>query len=421
MLKVALRNLFRDRTRAAMMVKLALRNVFRHRARTAMTLAAIVFGVVGLILSGGFVRDIFVQLGEALIHSQTGHLQILRQGYYTAGSRQPEKFLIPNSAALRAKIGKMAEVDDVMARVNFAGLLNNGRTDWPVIGEGVEPDKEAKLGSHVRILKGRALGDRDRNGIVVGQGVAQALKIAPGDRVTLLVNAAEGALNSLDLVVIGVFQSFSRDFDARAIRIPLALAQELLRSKDVNGLVVSLKRTEDTEGIAARIGGELAGQPLEVRTWIELNNFYAKTVHLYERQFGILRLIILAMVLLSVANSVNMSMFERQGEFGTMMALGNPGRHVFRLILVESVLLGAIGSLIGVLVGVILAVAISAVGITMPPPPNADLGYTAHIRIAAGDVAVALAVGFLATTLAAILPAMRVSRTPVVDALRANV
>jgi putative ABC transport system permease protein len=94
---------------------------------------------------------------------------------------------------------------------------------------------------------------------------------------------------------------------------------------------------------------------------------------------------------------------------------------VFRLILAESVLLGAIGSLIGLVVGVALAAAISAVGIPMPPPPNADLGYTAHIRIALADVAIAVAVGVLATTLAAILPAVRVSRTPVVDALRENV
>jgi putative ABC transport system permease protein len=73
------------------MLKLALRNIFRHRFRTTMTLAAIVFGVCGLVLSGGFVRDIFIQLAEALIHSQSGHLQVSRSGYFSHGSRTPEK------------------------------------------------------------------------------------------------------------------------------------------------------------------------------------------------------------------------------------------------------------------------------------------------------------------------------------------
>ena len=52
----------------------ALRNVFRQRARSAGTLAAISLGVAGLILAGGFVQDVFVQLGEAVIHSQSGHI-----------------------------------------------------------------------------------------------------------------------------------------------------------------------------------------------------------------------------------------------------------------------------------------------------------------------------------------------------------
>ena len=77
---------------------------------------------------------------------------------------------------------------------------------------------------------------------------------------------------------------------------------------------------------------------LEVKTWIELNDFYEKTVEMYKGQFGVLQLIILVMVLLSVANSVNMSIFERTGEFGTMMALGNRRSQMFRLIIVENLI-----------------------------------------------------------------------------------
>jgi putative ABC transport system permease protein len=160
---------------------------------------------------------------------------------------------------------------------------------------------------------------------------------------------------------------------------------------------------------------------LEVRTWVELNDFYEKTIALYDQQFGFLQLIILGMVLLSVANSVNMSVFERVGEFGTMVALGNRTGHVRRLILAETAMLGVIGSVIGVALGIGLAAAISAIGIPMPPPPNANLGYTGFIRVVPGVLALAFAVGFAATLLAAVLPAMRVSRMPVVDALRANV
>jgi putative ABC transport system permease protein len=65
-----------------------------------------------------------------------------------------------------------------------------------------------------------------------------------------------------------------------------------------------------------------------------------------------------------------------------------------------------------------LALGISAIGIPMPPPPNANVGYTALIRIVPSTVLVSFLIGFGATVLAAIFPARKVSATPVVDALR---
>ena len=402
------------------MLKLASRNIFRQKVRTGMTLAAIMFGVVGLILSGGFIQDIFIQLGEALIHSQSGHLQVVKKGYFTYGSRSPEKYLVAEPEALRKKIAGIPGIDDVLVRVNFSGLLNNGRTDWPIIAEGIEPDKEAKLGSFMQIVQGRQLTDKDRFGITIGHGAAKTLNLSPGDRITLLMNTPEGALNTMDFEVVGIFQSFSKDFDGRAVRIPLGAAHELLGTSGINSFVVSLKNTPDTDNVAERLRHLLPAEEFDIRTWVQLNDFYEKTIALYEQQFGFLQFIILAMVLLSVANSVNMSIFERVGEFGTMMALGNRRRDVFQLILTESALLGLIGSGIGALLGIVLALLVSHVGIPMPPPPNANLGYMAAIQVVPGEILRALAIGMLATLSASILPGLRVTRTTVVDALRQN-
>ncbi|HPU80449.1 ABC transporter permease [Accumulibacter sp.] len=403
------------------MLKLALRNILRHKLRTAMTLAAIVFGVVGLILSGGFVEDIFLQLAETTIHSQSGHLQIYKTGFFAQGSRAPEKYLIDEPDSIRSALDRFPEIDDTMARVNFSGLLNNGRTDLSIVGEGVEADKEARLGSHLKISAGRQLGKADAYGILVGHGVAASLKLIPGERVTLLLNTAEGAMNSLEFEVVGVFQTFSKEFDARAVRIPLAAAQELLNTQGINRIVLSLKKTEDTERVTRSLAAQLDGTLYELKTWRQLNDFYQKTVDLYARQFGVLRLIVLIMVFLGVANTINMSVFERTGEFGTMMALGNTRMTIFQLVLLENVLLGVIGASMGALLGVALAVLISTVGIVMPPPPNANIGYTALIRIVPSVVVMAFLVGLIATILAAIFPASRVARTPIDEALRQNV
>jgi putative ABC transport system permease protein len=313
------------------------------------------------------------------------------------------------------------EVSDVMSRINFSGLISNGRTDLPVIGEGIQPDKEAALGTEIRFVDGRQLEKQDSYGVVLGEGISHALKLRPGDVVTLLVNTAEGVLNTLEVTVVGITQSFSKEYDARSVSIPHPAAHELLNTKGVNSVVVSLKRTEDTQRVAKLIAAKLDGEQFEVKTWQQLNDFYENTVALYQRQFGVLQFIILVMVMLSVANSVNMSVLERVGEFGTMMAIGNRSSAVFRLVLNENFLLAVCGAMLGVLLGLALAWIISAVGIPMPPPPNANRGFTAQIRLLPLSVLTAFGVGFFATVLAAPFPARRVSRIPIVDALLQNI
>ena len=165
----------------------------------------------------------------------------------------------------------------------------------------------------------------------------------------------------------------------------------------------------------------VSGQGLEVKRWQSLNDFYDKTVKLYDRQLGVLRLIVLLMVLLTVANAINMAVYERTGELGTMRALGNRSQSLFFLLMMEGLILGLIGSAAGVALGIALAKVISLLGIPMPPPPNANLGYTARIRVDPSGIASAFFVGLIATAAASYLPALRALRVSVVDALRENI
>jgi putative ABC transport system permease protein len=402
------------------LLQFALRNLDRHRSRTAMTLGSIAFGVSALILSAGFVADVYLQRGESLIRSGSAHAQVAVRGFFDQGARRPEAYLLKDTGALKAAIARDPAVQDVMARISFAGLLNNGKADTPILAEGIEPAAEARLGTSMRYVAGRALNATDRQGVVLGAALASAMALAVGDPVTLVASAGEGAMNTADLEVVGIFESFSREFDARALRLPLAAAQDLLATQGANLIAISLSDTALTAAAQARIAAQLP-PGLEIRGWQQINDFYAKTVELYDRQFGILRLIVLLMVVLTVANSVNMAVFERTGEFGTMRALGRRSRDVFRLVLLENILLGLLGAAVGVAVGVGLALALSAIGIPMPPPPNANAGYIAQIRLVGDEIALAAVTAVLATSLACLWPAWRASRVPVVQALRAGV
>ncbi len=403
------------------MLKLAFRNIFRNRSRTALTLAAIITGVTAIIVSGGFVEDTFIQLRESTIHSRIGHLQIFRRGYLEYGQRDPSRYLISHPESVLDALRRIPHVKEVMARLNFSGLANNGQADLPIIGEGVEPGKEARLGTATTLVAGRALADTDTFGVAIGEGVATALQLQPGSYLTLMINTPEGALNTLEFEVVGVFRTFSKDYDDRAVRIPLAAAQELLFTPSVHSLVVLLDDTDTTAKVVGTVSGMLGKQGYEVRPWYALADFYNKTVALYKRQFGALQFIILVMLVLSVASTINMAVFERTGEFGTLLAIGQRRRQIFKLILLENILLGCVGGVLGVVVGVILAGIISGIGVPMPPPPGSNIGYTAYIRVVPWVLIAAAAIGMLAATVAAVLPGRRASQLPVVEALRHNI
>jgi putative ABC transport system permease protein len=403
------------------MFKLAFRNIFRNRLRTSLTLAAIVTGVCATVISGGFVEDVFVQLREATIHSRLGHVQVFRRGYIEYGRREPSVYAIAQPKIVLDAVQSIPHIQAVMARVNFSGLANNGRADLPIIGEGIQPAKEERLGTAITVVAGRSLQDADAFGAMIGEGVAAALDLRPGNFITLMVNTSEGALNTFEYEVVGVFRTFSKEYDDRGVRIPLPAAQELLFTQSVHSVVVLLDDTSATEAVAATLRDRLEPLGYEVKAWHELADFYQKTEALYRRQFGALQSIILVMLVLSVASTINMVIYERTGEFGTLLALGLRQRQIFRLVLLENALLGLLGSLLGIIVGVALAATISTMGIDMPPPPGSNIGYTATIRLVPGVLVIAALTGALAAVVAAVLPARRASRLPVVEALRHNI
>lgn len=403
------------------MFTLALRNLFRQKSRTLMTLAAIMLGVCTLIVSGGFVEDIYIQLRDKTIHSRLGFLQLYRAGFHDAGTRDPYRFIIEDPVPLLGQAASIPGVQDVLRRIRFYGLLDNGRTERAIVAEGVEPDKELALSDELTVLAGARITDDTPYGLEVGEGLAAVLDLKVGDSVNLTTTTTGGGMNSLEFQVACIFRTFSKDFDARAVRLPLESGQRLIDSDGVHALVFSLTDNRHTEPVRARLNALLAPGEYEIYSWFDLDEFYQKVVDLYEKQFGFLQIIMLGIVMLSVANSVSMTVQERVGEFGTLRALGMTSRSVYGLVLLENTLLALVGVIAGAALGALLAAVISTVGIPMPPPPNSNSGYTALIRLTGQNVISAMVIGGVATLGSALIAGFGPSRRPIADALRENI
>lgn len=400
--------------------RLALRNTIRHRVRTTIAVAAISFGVAALLIAGGFIEWLLWAMRESTIESRLGHVQIVKSGYFDSGIADPFRFLLPKASKEFDSISTTPHVQTVARRLNFSGLISYGETTLSFIGEGVEPDKEKKLSKAVAITKGKDLSAKDSKGIIIGEGLASSLGVKPGDTVVLLSNTKSGGVNGVEVHINGLFSTYIKAFDDAAIRVPIDTAREILRVTGSHAWVVLLDKTESTPAVTQQFKENFKQSNLQIVPWSDLADFYNKTASLFSRQVGVVYMIIALVIVLSISNTLIMSVLERTGEIGTLMATGTKRKKILQMFISEGFILGVIGGVCGLCIGIPLAHVLSLIGIPMPPPPGSNRGFMAEIMVTNSLMINALVLAIVTTLLASIYPAWKASRLIIVDALRHN-
>lgn len=411
------------------LLQISWRNVFRNKRRSFLTLMILVLGCTGLILVGGFFQNLMEGYREQFIHSQTGHLQVNRAGYFKMGASAPLDYLMPDAESVRRQVEAFPGVDYTVPRLKFGGMASTENASVAVLAVGTDAVAERKMGSakagnvehsSTRIVAGQDLDPSDGEGVLLGKGLAEALNVGVGDRLTFLTTRKAGAIDGAEMRVRGVFETIAKDFDDRAMKMNLATGQRLLDAPDqIHSFLVLLDDTALTEATQDLLRHQFLRdkKSLEVLTWEEQGLFYRQSKEMLLRIYSIIQLIICVIFVFSIANTINMALFERIREFGTMMAIGNGRATIFMTIFLEAAILGALGSLLGMAMGVGLAHVISAIGIEMPPPPQSSTGYFAMITVNRELIFQTFALSMLATVISSILPAYRASRFRIVHAL----
>jgi putative ABC transport system permease protein len=400
------------------LTKIAFRNVFRNKRRTSLTMLVLVFGVVALMLFGGYKEVNFWGIREDAARGRLGHLQIYASGFFTDDSQRPLARGLEDVASLRRPIEHDPRVKMTAAQISLMGLVTNGDKSEAFIATAVEPSKDEAMPAQ-RMIAGSFLTDAEPDAAILGAALATSLKTKPGDTLTLMTTSTSGALNALDVRIAGIFQTGVKEWDERAIKIPLAAAQRLLHTNKVEKLLVVLHETSDTEDVARDLKTLFAsrGERFEMRTWSELATFYHQVVLLYNGIFGFLGAVIAVIVVFSVANTVLMSAFERTREIGTMMAIGTERSRIWHLFLVEGLFVGILGGALGVAIGFGLSTLINHLHLELPPPPGYTNGMRLRIMLNASTVGAAFLVAAVTAAAASVVPAFIASRLRIVDAL----
>lgn len=405
--------------------KLALRNLTRQKRRSTIAIAVVIFSCAVIILTSGFVEWIFWGMRESTIHSQLGHIQIVKPGYFEAGKADPYRFLFVDD--LRQSLSENFTLSDgshpvktIVPRLSFSGLLSHGDATLSFMGEGIDPAEQEYFGNALKLSAGDHLSAEQPHHLIMGEGLARNLGVTVGDQVVLLVNTATGGINAVEMTVGGLFTTVTKSYDDNALRLPISTAQQLLRTQGAHSWVVLLNDTANTDAVLTALREQLSPEQFEIVPWYQLADFYNKTTVLFSKQVQAIKLIIALIILLGISNTMTMNVMERTGEIGTAMALGVKKTDILRQFLCEGALIGGIGGILGMLIGLLLATIISAVGIPMPPPPGMARGYNGEILITPDMLLEALALAIITTLIASLYPAWKASRMQIVDALRHN-
>lgn len=385
-------------------------------------MSAIGFGVIALLLAGGFMEWIFWAMRESTIQSQLGHVQITRPGYLSQGAAAPFEYLLTDEVREAEIAAATPELKVITPRLKFNGLVGHGDVTIAFVGEGVHPEKEAELSEMFAVAEGERLSSGDAGGIVLGKGLAEGLGVGVGDAITLLATTAAGGINGVEGHVRGIFVTGTKAFDDAVLRMPIAMARQLLRTDGAHVLVMLLDETEHTDPVVARLRRHFPEQEAQIQfvPWYEQADFYTKTVALFSRQMDVVKLIIGLIIVLSISNTMIMSVLERTGEIGTQMAIGVKRRKILQQFVNEGLLLGVLGGAAGLVLGFVLANAISAVGIPMPSPPGMEIDVRGKIMLTWPLAAGGFVLAVLTSLAASLYPAWKASRLEIVNALRHN-
>ena len=410
------------------LARLALRNLLRQRRRTALTLLVVVAGFLALSLAGGFMAQTFQGLSDGAIRGGLGHLQILPPGALDGDEAQSLEKALPNGEALAATLRRDPAVAEVLPRIQFMGLLSNGPRSVAFLGTAVDPVLEPRHMATAEALKDGAKApggagsrwlsaDPAAREVLLGVGLARAMGATVGSSLTLMSTTRDGALNAVDVDVVGLQDLGLRELNDRFLTVGLGTAAQLLDAGPARSrLSVILKRPGTVEAEQARLQSLLPGTT--VKPWFELASFYRQVKLLYFAIFGFMGLVLFLVVLLATANTLLMSVMERVREFGVLRAMGLQPRQLLVLLQWEGAFLGLFGSALGLAATLLLRAGLNALHLQMPAPPGTSHGYELNIHLVPA-VYLLVALGLQATLqISALFPGLKAARLRIVEALR---
>ena len=405
--------------------KIAIRNLLRYKRRTLLTSSLIAVGVMFVLVfaaaSGSFKYIMISQITDSML----GHLQVHKRGYVASIDSLP---LTLNLSAkqeekLEKTIKEIPEIEAFSPRIKFGGMFSNFMETTNIRVNGVYPDKEiATVPLFPSRIKQGEKGIK-KGEILIPELLANGLKVKVGDTVVVIATNKDGSVNGKQFVVGGIIESVTGP-GGRDGYMHIEDAMEVLRMEEmeISEVAVRLKDFGKLNAVNDKMDKLLSkelnkqGKPIfDVRTWERLSPFY-NVARMIDVMTFFIKIMLIAIVLISIMNVMIMAVFERIREIGTIAAIGTMPEKILSLFLIEGFSLGISGAVAGNILAIIVVFVISIVKITFDFGRQTGMALSPSLKV--NDMLFISAIVIIASVIAALQPALKASRMEPVEALR---
>ena len=408
-------------------VKIAVRNLLRYTRRSLLTVSLIAFGVVFVLVFVAMTGSFKEAIVASITDSYLGHVQVHRGGYVASIESLPLNLSLEPTqlAKIQEALGSEPGVAGASERIKFNAMFSTFVETTGLRITAVYPEREFAVCPKLpaRIVQGdRTPAGLARGKILVPELLARGMGIKVGDTVVVVATNKDGSVNGKTLLVSGILESATGP-GGRDGYIHFEDGREILRmpGRETMEVAIRLRDFGQVERLGAALRERLEGrgggrEALEVHTWLQLSPF-SSVARLIDMMALFMKLMLIAIVLISILNVMIMVVYERVREIGTIAAIGTLPSRILSLFLVEGVLLGVAGAAAGVLVGAAIILVLDVWKVSVRFGGSLQL-FALSPRVDLFEVVLACVMVIAVSALASVQPAVRASRMEPIDALR---
>jgi ABC-type lipoprotein release transport system permease subunit len=359
-------------------LRLAWRNIWRHKRRTIIIVLAMSITLALMMWYDGLINGWTDAIYGNAVKVLGGNIQVHAQGYREEANSNPLYPLADPQAVIKAAEASPLTLAATQ-RIKTGGLVTSREGAFAVGIIGVEPEKEVKvnlIGQNVK--EGRNLTSADLDNILIGKGLADAMGVKVGDRITMVGSSQHEQMRQRTMTIVGIYDLGLADMEKQDVYISLGEAQSLYEVNGSTEVAIFLAKLGQESSVINTMQPTLPGYEIESfqANYPEL----ASTINTKSGVMNIFSVIIIAIAGVGILNLLLMAVYERTREIGVLGAMGLKPRQISFMFILEGTMIGLVGAAAGVVLGLAINGYLMNVGIDFGSAMTQAASYMALVQ-----------------------------------------